>query len=97
MKIISDREFRNNPGKVRKELAAQEVVMTSRGKPYAVMLPIDDPENIEEVLEMSARIKAQMALSSVRQKAAATGLDRISESEIDEEIKDTRKIRQKNK
>ena len=90
MKIISDREFRNNPGKVRKELAGQEVVMTSRGKPYAIMLPVDDPENIEEVLEMTARIRAQMALSAVRRKAAASGLNRISASEIDEEIKTVR-------
>jgi len=29
MKIISDREFRNEPGKVRKELAGQNVVIDS--------------------------------------------------------------------
>ena len=46
MKIISDREFRNEPGKVRKELANQEVVMTSRAKPYAVLLPVEDPSEV---------------------------------------------------
>jgi len=93
MKILSDREFRNQPGKVRKELAHQEVVMTSRGKPYAVLLPVDDPSNVEEVLELASRIRAQMALSSVRGKAVETGLDRMTASEIDEEIKMVRKQR----
>lgn len=96
MKIISDREFRNNPGKIRRELDSQEVIMTSRGKPYALLLPLDNPENLEEILEMAARLKAQMALSSVRKKAAAAGLDQLPASEIDEEIKAVRSKRRKN-
>jgi prevent-host-death family protein len=95
MKIISDREFRNQPGKVRKELADHEVVMTSRGKPYAVLLPVDDPSDVEEVLELAARIRAQMALSSVRRKAIETGLDKMSSSEIDDEIKKVREDRRR--
>jgi len=91
MKIISDREFRNEPGKVRKELASQEVVMTTRGRPYAVLLPVEDPSEVDEVLELAARIRAQMALSSVRRKAAETGLDKLSSTEIDKEIKAVRK------
>ena len=94
MKMISDREFRNEPGKVRKELAHQEVIMTSRGKPYAVLLPIEDPSEVEEVLELASRIRAQMALSGVRRKAAESGLDKLSASEIDNEIKRVRKQRQ---
>ncbi len=93
MKIISDREFRNEPGKIRKELLKHEVVMTSRGKPYAVLLPVDDPSNVEEVLELAARIRAQMSLSSVRRKASEKGLDQISSSEIDAEIQTVRKQR----
>ena len=95
MKIISDREFRNQPGKVRKELADHEVVMTSRGKPYAVLLPVDDPADVKAVLELASRIRAQMGLSSVRRKAMETGLDRISSSEIDEEINRVRAERRK--
>ncbi len=91
MKIISDREFRNEPGKVRKELASQEVIMTSRGRPYAVLLPVEDPSEVDEVLELATRIRAQMALSSVRRKAAETGLDKLSSTEVDEEIKAVRK------
>ena len=95
MKMISDREFRNQPGKVRDKLANHEVVMTSRGKPYAVLLPIDDPSEVEEVLELASRIRAQMALSSVRRRASEKGLDHLSPSEIDQEIREVRKHRQR--
>lgn len=95
MRIISDREIRNQLGKVRKELADHDVVITSRGKPYAVLLPVDDPADVKAVLELTARIRAQMALSSVRRKAMETGLDRISASEIDEEINWARTERRK--
>ena len=94
MKIVSDREFRNEPGKVRKELDKQNVVITSRGRPYAVLLPIDKPQNMEQVLELAERIKAQMALSSVRQKAIDNGLDKMTATEIDVEIEQVRKQRQ---
>ncbi|MFN2268953.1 MAG: type II toxin-antitoxin system prevent-host-death family antitoxin [Desulfonatronovibrio sp.] len=90
MKILSDREFRNEPNKVRRAMAGQNVVMTSRGKPYAVMLPVQDEEEVEYILELADRIKAQMALSSVRKKAAETGLNRINAREIDEEIRQVR-------
>lgn len=90
MRFFTDREFRNEPGKIREALASQEVVMTSRGKPYAVLLPVHDSNEIEEVLLLASRIRAQMALSSVRRKAAQSGLHEISEVEIDAEILDVR-------
>lgn len=93
MKIISDREFRNEPGKVRKELAGQNVVMTSRGRPYAVLLPVEEPEKLEEVLELADRLKAQMALSSVRGKSRDAGLDKLKSEDIDREIEQVRKQR----
>lgn len=91
MKMISDREFRNQPGRVRKELAEQDVIMTSRGKPYAVLLPVRDQAEVEQVLELASRIRAQMALSAVREKAAEAGLDAIPDSELEEEIEQVRK------
>jgi prevent-host-death family protein len=93
MKMISDREFRNQPGKVRKELAEQDVIMTSRGKPYAVLLPVRDQSEVEQVLELASRIRAQMALSSVRGKAAEADLNEIPDSELEEEIEHVRKQR----
>lgn len=90
MKFFTDREFRNEPGKIREALDTQDIVMTSRGKPYAVMLPVHDSEDVEKVLLLASRIRAQMALSSVRRKAAESGLDSITEAEIEAEIRDVR-------
>lgn len=90
MKFFTDREFRNEPGKIREALASQEVVMTNRGKPYAVLLPVNDSTDIEEILLLASRIKAQAALSAVRRKAAQSGLGDISMAEIDGEIQEVR-------
>lgn len=95
MKIVSDREFRNRPGKFRRELAGQDIVMTSRGKPYAVMLPIDQDTDVGTVLELAARIRAQMALSSVRQKAAEKGMETLPEEAIDSEIRAVREKKER--
>lgn len=90
MRFFTDREFRNEPGKIREALDTQDIVMTSRGKPYAVLLPVHDSEDVETVLLLASRIRAQMALSSVRKKAAESGLDTITDAEIEAEIRDVR-------
>lgn len=90
MRFFTDREFRNEPGKIREALDTQDIVMTSRGKPYAVLLPVNDSEDVEKVLLLASRIRAQMALSSVRKKAAESGLDNVTEAEIEAEIRDVR-------
>lgn len=90
MRFFTDREFRNEPGKIREALDTQDIVMTSRGKPYAVLLPVHDTEDVEKVLMLASRIRAQMALSSVRKKAAESGLDNITDAEIEAEIRDVR-------
>lgn len=95
MKIVSDREFRNQPGKVRKELQKGELVLTSRGKPYAVMLSLDTPERLDEALELASRIRARMALSQVRERAAAAGPKGMSNADVSEEIAAVRKAREK--
>jgi prevent-host-death family protein len=43
MKFIPIREFRNNPGRMLKSLRKErEVILTSRGKPVAVLSPVDE-------------------------------------------------------
>ncbi len=93
MRVVSDRDLRNVPGKIRDALAQGDVVVTSRGKPYAVLMPVANPDRLEEVLALASRIRAQMAVSSIRRKAAETGLDAITDEEIDEEIGQARRER----
>lgn len=93
MRLISDRDLRNTPGKVRDALAQGDVVVTRRGKPYALMLPITDPDQLEEALLLASRIRAQLALSRIRAKGAASGLDQLGMEEIDAEIRAMRRER----
>ena len=93
MRLISDRDLRNTPGKVSEALAQGDVVVTSRGKPYALMVPIADPDRLDEALLLASRLRAQLSLSRIRAKAAASGLDRIGSDEIDAEIRVERRER----
>lgn len=93
MRLISDRDLRNTPGKVREALAQGDVVVTSRGKPYALMLPITDPDRLDEALLLASRLRAQLALSRIRAKAATGGMDRMSMEDIDAEIRAERRER----
>ena len=92
MKFISDREIRNQPGKIREELKSGEVVLTSRGKPYALMLPVD-PDRLEDALILTARLRALQTVARIRSRAARTGLCNITDEEIDAEIRAARAAR----
>lgn len=89
MKFVSDRELRNIPGKVREALAQGDVVITSRGKPYAIMMPLSDPDRLDDLLKVTAQVKAQLALANIRRKFAEAG-DAMSDEEIEDEIKAAR-------
>jgi prevent-host-death family protein len=94
MRMVTDRDLRNVPGKVREALNQGEVVVTSRGRPYAVLMPVEDPARLEEVLALAARVRTQMAVSAARRKAVLAGLDRLGDAEIDAEIARARAERQ---
>ena len=92
MKFISDREIRNQPGKIREELKSGEVILTCRGKPYALMLPVD-PDHVEDILALSSRLRALQTISRIRSRAAGSDLCAITDDEINNEIKASRKSR----
>lgn len=93
MKFVSSREIRVNPRPVF-EAAEQgdEVVVTSRGKPVALLLGIGE-ENLEETVRLVRRAKAQAAVSRMRKTAARQGSDEMSQEEIEEEIGAARRER----
>ena len=86
MEFISVRDFRIRPGEIWKKLKAQDLVVTANGQPIAILTPVEGG-NIEEVMQVLRRVRAQTAVSRLRQAAAAAGLDCLSEAEIDEEIR----------
>jgi antitoxin (DNA-binding transcriptional repressor) of toxin-antitoxin stability system len=95
MKFITIRELRSNTAQLRKDLAAErEVVVTANGRPFAVMTRVE-PDRVEEEILAIRRARARGALSRIRAKAKADGLDRLTMDQIDAIIAEARRERQK--
>jgi antitoxin (DNA-binding transcriptional repressor) of toxin-antitoxin stability system len=95
MKFVSVRDFKIRPGDVWKQLKIyKDVVITSNGKPIAIINPVED-ENLENSIAVLRRARALLALEEMQKKAALKGIDRLTEEEIEEEIKSSRLERNK--
>jgi antitoxin (DNA-binding transcriptional repressor) of toxin-antitoxin stability system len=93
MKFVTIRDLRGNTARLRKDLQQdREIVLTANGRPFALMTPVE-PDTVEEEVLAIRRARAQAALSRIRAKAKADGLDRINMSEIDAIIAKVRRER----
>ena len=93
MQFASFRDFRLNASAVLGKTHGDEsVIITRRGKPVAVLIPTTE-EILEEVLRavQGARLKA--AVDKARKEAARAGSNRLSQREIDSEIRKARSRR----
>ncbi len=84
MKFLSTRELRNRPGYVRDLAQKDDLVLTTNGKPIAILLGIEEDE-LEETARAIRQAKAQLALSRLRKQAARQGVDRMPARAIDAE------------
>lgn len=93
MQTVPYRLLRNEPNRLR-ELLREEgmVVLTSDGKPVALMLDVEG-EDLERLVLTASRIRAQAAASSLRSAARAQGLDRLTEAGIQQEVDAVRAAR----
>ncbi|MPY87528.1 MAG: hypothetical protein GEU99_06375 [Luteitalea sp.] len=92
MKFLSTRDLRNRPGYVRDLAQEDDLVLTANGKPIAILVGIEEDE-FEDAARAIRRAKAQLALSRMRRQAAARGVDRLSSTDIDSEIRAVRSKR----
>lgn len=93
MKFISIRDLRENTARIRKDLDAEgEVVVTANGRPFAVMTRVK-PDKLEEEILAIRRARAATAISRIRLKAKAKGLDRLTMEQIDAIIAEARRKR----
>jgi hypothetical protein len=91
MEFIPYRVLRNEPTALRKKLEDQgELVVTVDGKPFAVMIDLAGGENMEDILLMVSRLRAQMAARAIRSQARRDGLDKLSEEQVEALIQKTR-------
>ncbi len=91
MRFTFVRDIRSNPKKVWNFLDKDgEVVLTSHGKPFAVMFPLQE-EDLKEVLRSIRFAIAKVAVSRMRRFSEEKGIDKLSMEEIEEEICSVRK------
>ena len=89
MQFVSVRDFRIRPGEVWERLKEDDLVVTSNGRPIAILTDVD-ADNLEETLGLLRRLRAQMAVSRMRHSAAESGAVHMSTTEIEAEILETR-------
>ena len=95
MKFVTVREFRANTAAMRKELEnEQQLVLTSNGRPFAMVAPVEPDTVMEESLAVT-RARARLALDRAAMKARKDGRDAMTMDEIDAIIADVRKKRRK--
>ena len=93
MKFVSSRDFRIKPGEIWELLeAGEDVVVTSHGKPLGVLIGANE-DNMQMLLQELTRLKAKLAVTNMRMKAQSSGLDKLSDKDIDKLIKESRKGR----
>ena len=93
MKFVTVRDFRTNPKDVWKELSDENTMtITLNGKPVAIMLSTN-PENYEKSLDILRRVKAEQAVMSIQEESVKRGLNKMTDEEIEAEIKAARESR----
>ena len=91
MEFVPYRVLRNKPTALRQQLREQgELVVTVDGKPFAVMIDLGGSENMDEIMLLVSRLRAQMAARSIRSQVRRNGLDQMNEEQIDALIQKTR-------
>ncbi len=94
MDFVPYRVLRNKPTALRQQLREQgELVVTVDGKPFAVMIDLGGSENMDEIMLLVSRLRAQMAARSIRSQARRNGLDQMKEEQIDALIQKTRQAK----
>lgn len=90
MKFIPSRDLRIQPGKVWKDLKKErELIITSHGRPVALMVPVQD-DNVEETVSAFRTARVQQAIRSAQEEWARKGRT-LTEDEIEREIEEARK------
>ncbi|SMB91335.1 Antitoxin Phd_YefM, type II toxin-antitoxin system [Thermanaeromonas toyohensis ToBE] len=93
MRFISVRDLKLRTSQIWHQLKEEgEVVITSNGKPIGILSRIEE-DNLEDYLKALRRARAIAALNKIQERSRQKGLDKLTEEEIEEEIKATRRER----
>ncbi len=95
MKFITVRDLRSRSAEVWRKLRKEnDLVVTSHGKPIAIVSATDE-EDVEQALRERRQARAMRAVKQLQEAAAATGRDRLTDEDIDAEVRQARKGRRR--
>ena len=95
MRFVTVRELRAKSSQVLRDLPEEgEVVITSNGHPVAVLAPVKEA-GLEETIRAFRRARAVEAVAALQQASAESGRERITMDEIDAEIQEVRRARER--
>jgi antitoxin (DNA-binding transcriptional repressor) of toxin-antitoxin stability system len=95
MKFLSVRELRGDAARIWRELPAErEMVVTSNGRPVAVLSAVNE-KTVEESLALWRRVRATQAIADIQRASVRKGTDRLTMKEVDAEIAAVRSARGK--
>ena len=93
MKFLSVRDLRGNSARVWRELPSEkEMVVTSNGRPVAVLTAVNEG-TVEESLAAWRRVRATQAIADIQMRSVQKGADQFAMEEIDAEIRNARRER----
>jgi hypothetical protein len=91
MQFVPYRALRGEPSVLRKKLEDEgDLIVTVGGKPFALMINLSESEDVQDILLMASRLRAQMAVRSIRSQARKNGLDKMALKDVNALIKKTR-------
>ena len=94
MRFISVRDLNTKPKEIWSKIKDEEVVITSNGKPIALLSGVTE-ETLEKTVRAIRRSRALIALEEMQKKAIELGFDKWTDSQIESEIKAVRKSRRR--
>jgi prevent-host-death family protein len=94
MRFVSVRDLNTKPKEVWSKVKDEEVVITSNGKPIALLSGVTE-RTLESTIRAMRRSRALLALEEMQKKSIETGLDKWTKSQIESEIKAARRSRKR--
>ena len=94
MRFISVRDLNTRPKEIWSKIKDEEVVITSNGKPIALLSGVTE-ETLEKTVRSIRRSRALIALEEMQKRSLELGLDKLTDSQIESEIRAVRKSRRR--
>ena len=95
MKFVSVRDLRSKSAEVWRKLDQErDLVITSNGKPIAIVSATDE-EHFEQTLRERRQARALCAVKQLRERSVQEGRDSLSPRQIEAEVSAARKSRRR--